>query len=356
MEFKITNENRDCFSLYNHVESKLLYRKVDESLPKVSIIIPTYKRYNELIEAIKSVVKQIKSGITYEILILDNNSPKTYVSKTIEFIRVNKYSNILYYQNKSNIGMFGNWNRGVKLARGEWIVFLHDDDILHEEYLRNIKRFIDIDSIDGLCSNTLHFDDEKKIMDIYNEYLNRIDKKFLYKNHHKKIMKMNRIDSIILNSNPYGEPTCGLILRKNYIIELGGFDEKFFPISDWVFLYKYNEKYKLYKPFFTTGYYRWGINESLKLDTIHGFMAGFESMRSYCADNSLVGKIMYKFFRNEQHIVRLETLSTLIQNINLSKTDFNYICEYKKNVIKYLTYKAIYKSYWKFKKVRSLLF
>ena len=48
-----------------------------------------------------------------------------------------------------NIGMIGNWNRLYTLARGEWVVMLHDDDLLYNDYLSILfNKYIDIFTVD----------------------------------------------------------------------------------------------------------------------------------------------------------------------------------------------------------------
>ncbi|CAM2917960.1 glycosyltransferase [Rariglobus hedericola] len=47
---------------------------------------------------------------------------------------VAKYPSVNYIKNSVNIGMFGNWNKCIALASGEWVHILHDDDMVGSEF------------------------------------------------------------------------------------------------------------------------------------------------------------------------------------------------------------------------------
>ena len=96
--------------------------------PLVSVIIPTYKRSEMLIDAINSVINQTYDNL--EIIVIDDNNPdslyRTETPKKLKpFIESNQ---ITYLQNKCNIGGALTRNRGIQEARGKYIAFLDDDD------------------------------------------------------------------------------------------------------------------------------------------------------------------------------------------------------------------------------------
>lgn len=96
-----------------------------KKLPLITVIIPTYRRHIMLEKAIKSVINQTYKNI--EIIVVDDNK---YNSK--EHINtknmINNYPNVRYYKNKKSIGSALSKNKGIELARGEYIAFLDDDD------------------------------------------------------------------------------------------------------------------------------------------------------------------------------------------------------------------------------------
>ena len=111
----MVRNNIDYFEYINnfikieHVESILIKGKNILPNPKVSILIPTYKREILLKEAIDSALNQF-SFDDYQVIIIDNNPERNCLTEKL----INEINNekILYYKNSVNIGMFGNWNRG----------------------------------------------------------------------------------------------------------------------------------------------------------------------------------------------------------------------------------------------------
>ena len=95
---------------------------------KVTVAIPTYNRAHYLPEAIESVLAQTFQD--FELLILDNAS----TDNTPELVKSFKDERIRYVRNQTNIGMFGNCNKALELARGEYVIIFHDDDIRKKNY------------------------------------------------------------------------------------------------------------------------------------------------------------------------------------------------------------------------------
>ncbi|MBQ0000555.1 MAG: glycosyltransferase family 2 protein [Clostridiales bacterium] len=96
-----------------------------EKTPAVSIIIPAYNAEPYLEAAVKSVLAQTFSD--WELLIIDDCSGDhtwDIMQKLSEWD-----SRIRLLQNPVNQGVAATRNRGVSLARAEWIAFLDADDL-----------------------------------------------------------------------------------------------------------------------------------------------------------------------------------------------------------------------------------
>lgn len=101
----------------------------------VSVIIPTYNRYNLLLETVDSITKQTYKNI--EIIIVDDCSPdERYL--LLENTLKEKYPSLIIHivRNESNsLKIKGftctamNRNIGLKKSSGEYIAFCDDDDI-----------------------------------------------------------------------------------------------------------------------------------------------------------------------------------------------------------------------------------
>lgn len=108
--------------------------------PKITIAIPTYKRSDLLKEAIESSCCQ-EFNEPYEILVSDNNPERGDETENL-MNSFRSYTNITYYKNKENIGGRQNWNQLYKLAKGKYVVLLHDDDKLYPYYLMIVNRIL----------------------------------------------------------------------------------------------------------------------------------------------------------------------------------------------------------------------
>jgi glycosyltransferase involved in cell wall biosynthesis len=96
--------------------------------PRISIVIPTYKRPVYLERAINSVFAQTYAS--WELIIVDDNAEGSEHRFETEAFMV-RYSNdprVRYLKHTSNQGGSAARNTGVREAVGEFIAFLDDDD------------------------------------------------------------------------------------------------------------------------------------------------------------------------------------------------------------------------------------
>lgn len=94
----------------------------------VSVVIPTYRRSSTLVRAIKSVINQTYQSI--EILVVDDNEPDDDYSKEVQDVVCNLgYSQVKLVTQPHHINGAAARNAGIKVAKGEFISFLDDDDM-----------------------------------------------------------------------------------------------------------------------------------------------------------------------------------------------------------------------------------
>lgn len=280
-----------------------------EFKPKISIIIPTYKRGGLLKEAIDSAMHQIGYE-NYDILVVDND-PERYCD-TEKLLMSYNCSRLNYYKNTENIGMFGNWNRCIELARGDWVCMLHDDDMLEESYLQDLFKVIKNKPNAGLIACRLKIlsqnqNDQNTII-IRLKRLVRIQMDNTVGN----LTKISRIDYL------YGfkSPVVGSCFKKELALKIGGFNASYFPSADYFFIanfqHKFNNVYFLRKKNYI---YRIFDNESLNINTSRQFF-----IIDYHFINYLIKINKYKFhvflyFLNKQYvIIRLGTQKKIYNN------------------------------------------
>jgi glycosyltransferase involved in cell wall biosynthesis len=91
--------------------------------PLISICIPAYKNASYLKQLLLSI--QSQTFRDFEVVITDD-SPDNQVEELVQtFAHLFPLS---YQKNSPAKGSPANWNEGIKLAQGDWIKIMHDDD------------------------------------------------------------------------------------------------------------------------------------------------------------------------------------------------------------------------------------
>lgn len=91
----------------------------------ISIVMPAYNCEESVAESIESVIHQTYQN--WELLVLDDGSKDNTLKIINKFER--KDSRIKSLPNEVNKGVSATRNRGIELAKGNWIAFLDSDDM-----------------------------------------------------------------------------------------------------------------------------------------------------------------------------------------------------------------------------------
>lgn len=99
----------------------------------LSIIIPSYNRFDFLIEVVNSIHEN--ADIPFELIIHDDNS-NDGTKESLENL-YNKTSTIIY-SNGLNLGLAESINRAVRLASSEYILMLNADIVIDKPFFKDI--------------------------------------------------------------------------------------------------------------------------------------------------------------------------------------------------------------------------
>ncbi len=104
--------------------------------PLVSFVVPCYKFAHLLPECIKSILAQTYQN--FEVLVMDNCSP----DNTPEVAQSFRDPRLKYIRNESNIGHLRNFNKGITMSRGKYVLLVHADDFLVSSHM--LERYVDL--------------------------------------------------------------------------------------------------------------------------------------------------------------------------------------------------------------------
>lgn len=126
----------------------------------VSVVIPCYNVQNYIVECVESVISQTYKNI--ELICVDNNSKDNTWEQLLNLKQ--QFPNLII-DKELKPGACAARNKGLLLAKGEWIQFLDADDLLLnnkiEHQVKLISESKDIHVIAGACirRNTKHIDE-----------------------------------------------------------------------------------------------------------------------------------------------------------------------------------------------------
>lgn len=217
----IHNELDDIFSLVKSEDS------AQNDL--VSVIIPTYKRSENLSSAIDSVIEQTYDNI--EILVVDDNDPTTeYRSVTEALVSqlAKRDQRIKYIKHPKNLNGAAARNTGMLEAKGDYICLLDDDDVYLPNKIEDcLKELQKSDSkIGGVYGGFLGWNSKSNDLDRYKSGDLTYDLLTLqYKNHY-------------LHTNT-------ALYKRSALLAINGFDDSFQRHQDLELNLRYFELFEI---------------------------------------------------------------------------------------------------------------
>lgn len=130
---------------------------------KISIIIATWNAAKTLRTCLDSIVPQLNKDV--ELILVDGGSK----DETNEII--DSYGDkVSVHISEPDKGIYDAWNKGVKKAKGDWVMFIGADDILLpsaiDTYIQTINNTPKIESYDYICAHNEYVDLKGKLLKI----------------------------------------------------------------------------------------------------------------------------------------------------------------------------------------------
>ena len=113
---------------------KGLFKNSIKDYPLISIIMPNFKEKN-LLNAVSSISSQNYENL--ELIIIDGNSG----SETTSILK-DKDDEIDIWISENDNGLWDAWNKGFKLARGDFVGVVDSSNLLYENSMNILKNYI----------------------------------------------------------------------------------------------------------------------------------------------------------------------------------------------------------------------
>jgi glycosyltransferase involved in cell wall biosynthesis len=178
-------------------------------MPTISVLITAYNVERYIGRAIRSALNQSIPRDAYEIIVINDCS----ADRTRFALEVFE-DDIKLINNEKRLGLPASLNKGIKKAKGRFVVRLDGDDYVHKDFLKVLELHLSLnDDIDAIACDYLLVDNDERILG-----------------------KMNCTEAPI---------ACGIMFRIGQFIDVGLYDENFLAREDEDLRIRFLQKYKI---------------------------------------------------------------------------------------------------------------
>jgi glycosyltransferase involved in cell wall biosynthesis len=196
------------------------------SLPFVSVLVPTYNGEKYLSACLESVLAQVYQD--WELIIVDDCS--TDATAEIAQAYARRDSRVRVERNPFTLGLVGNWNRCATLARGAWVKFVFQDDLIVPTCIEEMLGARHVDTAFVACRREFLFE----------EGTTNAERQFY--GQHASLTELGGMSEVspevicqkaidLLGVNFIGEPSS-VLLRRDVFDRFGPFNPHFIMICD----------------------------------------------------------------------------------------------------------------------------
>jgi len=190
----------------------------------VSVIITSYNYARYVERAIRSCLEQSLSRSQFEIIVVNDCSTDHTVDVLANYTEECRVFNL-----DENVGLAAARNFGIKKAKGQFVVFLDADDYIQKDLLYAERLFLEQNtSLDAVSCDYYLVDEAGKHL----EHVNAEEKPI----------------------------ACGIMFRKDYLFDVGLYDEDFRAREEEELRKRFVKKFKIYNLILPL--YRYRMHES----------------------------------------------------------------------------------------------
>ncbi len=183
------------------------------SKPKLSVLVAAFNQEKYIGRCLRSLLNQTLSHSEYEIIIVDDGSTDR-TSYALELFKDPNDSVIKILTNNKNLGLPISLNKAIRTSKAKYIVRVDSDDFVNTNFLNFLIEYLETnENVDAVGCDYLLINDVEEVIE-----------------------RRSCIDNPI---------ACGILFRKEHIINIGLYDEKFLYHEDKDFRIRFEKKYKI---------------------------------------------------------------------------------------------------------------
>ncbi|MFA6407402.1 MAG: glycosyltransferase [Candidatus Paceibacterota bacterium] len=176
--------------------------------PKISVVLPVYNGFLFISRAVESILTQTFKD--FELIIIDDGSS----DGTRDIIKSFQDERIVIIVNEKNIGLINSLNKGIGVARGEFIARMDADDISEPERFEKQIGYLEKNIEVGVLGTAVsHADAQGRKISILTQPTS-----------HEGILWKMCFECAVIH------PT--VMMRRDLVLEVGGYDINFPHIED----------------------------------------------------------------------------------------------------------------------------
>lgn len=190
--------------------------------PKITVLLSVYNDEKYIGRAIDSILSQTFRD--FELLIIDDSS----TDKTRDIILAYKDTRIRLVKTKKKIGITKSLNKGLKIARGNYIARLDSDDISYPDRLKKQMSFLENNKDYAIVGSRTEVIDED--------------------GDHIEYWNQEESAELIFYTLSYRNclTSSSVMFNKKIVDSLGGYDESCDRAEDFELWYRISRKYRIY--------------------------------------------------------------------------------------------------------------
>ncbi len=211
--------------------------------PQVTIIMATYNRAHLIVETLHSIKAQTFTD--WECLIVDDGGKDNTEEVITPILRKDSRFRLLRRLENFKKGLSGARNYGIESAKGRYIVFFDDDDIVHPENLQTCLKILD-SSGHSFCRY-----EKKPFTGVWKSEV--LEKQPIF---HSGVIDLTKLEKVVMGKIPFA--SC-CVLWKQECFSDNRFNEDLL----------YAEEWECYTRILSAGYSGVSINKILYFNRKH---------------------------------------------------------------------------------------